>query len=177
MSFSASSSQSPVSRAGGHRSRAPAHITENQGHKKCTPKRGAYTEQIVRCRQKTNEQLTWPYRNYRAPGRPSCVLPSHGLHRSTLGDGALNFRVRNGTGCGRPSLAAGPSGDPACGEPPWRSHSAQTVLQISSPATRPRGGIARRARPISTARLSASRRLQLRPINLVVYEGPYRKED
>ena len=35
----------------------------------------------------------------------------------------------------------------------------------------------RRARPISTARLSASRRLQLRPINLVVYEGPYRKED
>ena len=32
-----------------------------------------------------------------------------------------------------------------------------------------------RARPISNARLSASPRLQLRPINLVVYEGPYRK--
>lgn len=75
-----------------------------------------------------------------APGRPSCVLPSHGLHRSTLGDGALNFRVRNGTGCGRPSLAAGPSGGPACGEPPWRSHSAQTVLSISSPATSPAKG-------------------------------------
>ena len=25
-------------------------------------------------------------------------LSSHGLHRSTIGDGALNFRVRNGTG-------------------------------------------------------------------------------
>ena len=29
-------------------------------------------------------------------GRDS--LPSHGLHRSTLGDGGLNCRVRNGTG-------------------------------------------------------------------------------
>ena len=32
-----------------------------------------------------------------------------------------------------------------------------------------------RARAISTARLNASRRLQLRPIDLVVCEGPYRK--
>ena len=32
-----------------------------------------------------------------------------------------------------------------------------------------------RARAISTARLNASRRLQLRPIDLVVYEGPYPK--
>ncbi len=40
-----------------------------------------------------------------------------------------------------------------------------------------RGGtlVKRRARPISTARLSPSPGLQLRPINLVVYEGPYRK--
>ena len=35
----------------------------------------------------------------------------------------------------------------------------------------------RRARPISTARLSASRRLHLLPINQVVYLGPYRRED
>ena len=34
-----------------------------------------------------------------------------------------------------------------------------------------------RARAISTARLNASRRLQLRPIDLVVYEGPYRREN
>ena len=33
-----------------------------------------------------------------------------------------------------------------------------------------------RARPISTARLRRSRALHLRPINLVVYEGPYRRE-
>jgi len=37
--------------------------------------------------------------------------------------------------------------------------------------------VGRRARPISTARLSASRRLHLQPINLVVYEGSYRKEN
>ena len=45
---------------------------------------------------------------------------------------------------------------------------------------RPPGLAARRmarARAISTARLNASRRLQLRPIDLVVYEGPYRREN
>ena len=90
--------------------------------------------------------------------------------------GRLTSGFGMGPGVAAPLWQLGPPGAPL-GEPPWRSHSAQTVLQISSPATRPRGGIARRARPISTARLSASRRLQLRPINLVVYEGPYRKED
>ena len=34
-----------------------------------------------------------------------------------------------------------------------------------------------RARPISTARLNASRRLQLRPIYHVVYMGTYRREN
>ena len=34
-----------------------------------------------------------------------------------------------------------------------------------------------RARPISTARLHPSRGFHLRPINLVVYEGPYRREN
>ena len=38
------------------------------------------------------------------------------------------------------------------------------------------GMFERRARPISSARLSGSPRLQLRPINLVVYQGPYRRE-
>jgi len=36
--------------------------------------------------------------------------------------------------------------------------------------------VKRRARPISTARLNASQRLHLRPINLVVYKGSYQKE-
>ena len=35
----------------------------------------------------------------------------------------------------------------------------------------------RRARAISTPRLSASPRLHLGPINQVVYLGPYRKEN
>ena len=37
--------------------------------------------------------------------------------------------------------------------------------------------MSRRARPISTARLRRSRTLQLRPIHLVFYKGPYRKGD
>ena len=36
--------------------------------------------------------------------------------------------------------------------------------------------MSRRARPISTARLRRSRALQLRPIHLVFYKGPYRRE-
>ena len=34
-----------------------------------------------------------------------------------------------------------------------------------------------RARPISAARLRRSRALHLPPINLVVYQGPYRREN
>ena len=37
--------------------------------------------------------------------------------------------------------------------------------------------MSRRARPISTARLRRSRALQLRPIHLVFYKGPYHKGD
>ena len=39
------------------------------------------------------------------------------------------------------------------------------------------GRMGARARPISTARLNASRRLQLRPIYHVVYMGTYRREN
>ena len=35
----------------------------------------------------------------------------------------------------------------------------------------------RRARPISTARLNPSQGLHLRPIKLVVYKWPYRREN
>ena len=41
----------------------------------------------------------------------------------------------------------------------------------------PMGRMGARARPISTARLNASRRLQLRPIYHVVYMGTYRREN
>ena len=38
-------------------------------------------------------------------------------------------------------------------------------------------GYGQGSRPISTARLNPSRGLHLRPINQVVYLGPYRRED
>ena len=107
-----------------------------------------------------------------------------GLHRSTSGDGGLSCRVRHGTGRS---------------PPPWsRSRGALPARSRRSPRGRPEGRMAllrrkpsfardrapgrfrarmARARAISTARLNASRRLQLRPIDLVVYEGPYRREN
>ena len=38
------------------------------------------------------------------------VLLSHGLIRSTIGARGLNFRVRDGTGCASPAMAAGHQG-------------------------------------------------------------------
>ncbi len=103
-----------------------------------------------------------------------------GLPRSTIGARGLNFRVRNGTGCASPAMAADQrrAFDPRDGRAvPWGPHSAPRRLPHHEVRTDPAHVGKRRARPISTARLSASRRLQLRPINLVVYEGPYRKEN
>ena len=60
---------------------------------------------------------------------------------------------------------------------PWGPHSAtRRTSQEDRSDPEPRI-VGRRARPISTARLSASRRLHLRPIDLVVYEGSYQKEN
>ncbi len=39
----------------------------------------------------------------------SCYPPA-GDSRSTLADGALNFRVRNGNGCDNPSMGTGKRG-------------------------------------------------------------------
>ena len=63
---------------------------------------------------------------------------------------------------------------------PWGPHSAQRVAwSRPTPGDVPPHWKAEygRARAISDARLSASPRLHLRPIDLVVYEGPYRRED
>ena len=75
---------------------------------------------------------------------------------TTIGPEGLNDRIRNGIGC-----------DP---------------LGMSTPEYQMTIALARRAfqkknrgqaaRPISTAWLSALQRLHLRPINLVVYQGP-----
>ena len=108
------------------------------------------------------------------------VLPRTWI-RSTLGDGGLSCRVRDGSGSPT-SVAALAQGAPCAfagtSRAPWRPHSVvrETFLLSRPPAPGSRGREAR-ARAISTARLNASRRLQLRPIDLVVYEGPYRREN
>ena len=108
------------------------------------------------------------------PCHVSGVLPSHGLHRSTIGDGELNCRVRNGTGCTLSSMAT----DMARGVrlSIWGPCPGRRIVDRSKGPRRP-WLWRRRARPISNARLNASPRLHLRPIDLVVYEGPYRKEN
>ena len=79
---------------------------------------------------------------------------------STIGAGGLNFRVRNGTGCLPSAMATEtvrvrePSGHPD-------ELDSERERSKSSP------------RPISTGRLNTLPCLHLRPIDLVVCEGPY----
>ena len=101
--------------------------------------------------------------------------------RSTIGARGLNFWVRNGTRCASPAMVADQLGA--------FFGSGAGVRRALGAAQRDKAGLARRphrsgpkepgrrARPISTARLSASRRLHLQPIDLVVYEGSYQKEN
>ena len=65
---------------------------------------------------------------------------------------------RYSLGAGRMAVPSGPHSVTVTEDPSRRSHEG-------------------RARPISTARLHPSRGFHLRPINLVVYEGPYRREN
>ena len=51
-----------------------------------------------------------PRRMEKRPLLAGGVLLSHGLHRSTIGARGLNFRVRDGTGCASPAMAAGQQG-------------------------------------------------------------------
>ncbi len=113
------------------------------------------------------------------------VLLSHGLHRSTIGARGLNFRVRDGTGCASPAMAAGQQGAFSSAGPPVRAlRAAQRSKAPPGPGPRPHalpapagGGNRVRARTISTARLSGSPHLRLRPIQQVVCLCPYQKED
>ena len=96
--------------------------------------------------------------------------------RSTIGARGLNFRVRNGTGCASPAMVADQRGAFCCqgaSAVPWGPHSAASRRDRTPRRTRGKG----RARPISTARLRSSHALHLRPIDLVVYQGPYRREN
>ena len=113
------------------------------------------------------------------------VLLSHGLHRSTIGARGLNFRVRDGTGCASPAMAAGQQGAFSSAGPARPCPQGRTALESSSragtaTACPPRAGGRGnrvRARTISTARLSGSPHLRLRPIQQVVCLCPYQKED
>ena len=100
-----------------------------------------------------------------------------GLPRSTIGARGLNFRVRDGTGCASPAMVADQRRAFCC------QGRALRAAQRDFPRRSLLGPILEtrhvkvRARPISTARLRRSHALHLPPINLVVYQGPYRKEN
>jgi hypothetical protein len=107
-------------------------------------------------------------------------LLSHVLRRSTIGVAALNGRVRDGIGC----FARG------CSHQTWQAHARprrwsrachETVFPVHrtwsglpDPWRRrlPSTGSDQAYRAISTGQLSASPRLHLRPIDVVVFHGP-----
>jgi hypothetical protein len=76
---------------------------------------------------------------------------------STIGAGGLNFRVRNGNGCNSTAIATGKHVDYQSLKISISEHK----LKKPSP------------RPISTGQLSGSLHVHIRPINVVVYYGPY----
>ena len=112
-----------------------------------------------------------------APSRPAASWSPTGWTRSTIGARGLNFRVRDGTGCASPAMAAGRLGAFCLrGAAFHRALGAAQRAQASSPPGPPMGRACGGARPISAARLRRSPALHLRPIELVVYEWPYRRE-
>ena len=104
-----------------------------------------------------------------------------GRPRSIIGAGGLNFRVRNGNGCGPSAIAT---------RQKKRSNLSKVQGAGNQPGPTPgkcivcfmkRNGLKREremntkwssSRPISTGQLNVSPRLHLRPINLVVFQGP-----
>jgi hypothetical protein len=101
---------------------------------------------------------------------------------STIGAGGLNFRVRNGTGCSPSAIATETVALEQPVSPFPASPAAREIREDASP-----GSLVRRAgpepnsereqkpspRPISTGRLNTLPCVHLRPIYLVVCEGPY----
>lgn len=131
--------------------------------------------------QRAREPVLSPARTHRHSKCPllvSDVLLSHGLLRSTIGARGLNYWVRNGTRCTSPAIVADQQGAFGCQRAlRCTLKAAQRDVQVFLIRShRSNNIVKRRARPISTARLNASQRLHLRPINLVVYKGSYQKE-
>jgi hypothetical protein len=98
-------------------------------------------------------------RNRRRPTLPGRIQPS------TIGAGGLNFRVRNGNGC----ISAAKATETSCSAGYPRSgpfeNSIANTSETSSKDPSPR--------PISTGQLNTLLCLHFRPINVVVFHGPY----
>ena len=115
----------------------------------------------------------------RAPsGAVGGDLLSHGAAPAVpSARGGLNFRVRHGAGCAPAAKAADRAGRRPARAPAralgaaWRARRTAVAGARGASAAAACGRL-QEARPISAARLSASRRLHLRPIGLVVCEGP-----
>jgi hypothetical protein len=103
----------------------------------------------------------------KARRRPT--LPG-GYPPSTIGAGGLHFRVRNGNGCYPAAMATGNLVFFSCQT--WHNHVPEE-LQSEHEHTNNRTRRIPSPRPISTGRLNTLPCLHLRPINLVVYQGPY----
>ena len=101
--------------------------------------------------------LSSGYEIRRRPTLPGTLVPS------TIGAGGLNFRVRDGNGCDPSAVATEICCQLARRTAPRGLHSEHELLRGRIPSPR----------PISTGQLSALLRLHFRPINVVVYHGPY----
>ena len=102
------------------------------------------------------------------PVGSAASYPPEGLPLSTFGDGGLNCRVRDGTGCAPSSMAADPTGGSCETAGGTLAASIARKASLIPFCDSMQSRVLRRARPISTARLSTSPCLQLRPIELVV---------
>src|SRR5205809_637213 len=138
----------------------------------------------MRPSRETQRAASWRLSVRKSRRRPT--LPPR-LQGSTIGAGGLNFRVRDGTGC-LPSAMATETAAPPAFRPPregpslrrapssWRTLCTEGLdppARVLDEPDSEREQSESSPRPISTGRLNTLPCLHLRPINLVVCEGPY----
>ena len=111
-------------------------------------------------RPELREELRAQWGGWRRPTLP------RSLDRSTIGATGLNFRVRNGTGCGPCALVVSQYGGVRRGEPGRTPTTGEWMAQYGKHMRD------QTSRAISTARLKGSLPVHLPPINLVVFQGP-----
>ena len=170
--------------AGGPDGPDPAPETWSRGHPRGTRPRGRPGPARPGPAQKegpATTRVTGPSRHANAPrwSATSCSPTDYSAVPSALGG------LTSGFGMG-PGVPPPPWSLTNEGHSVFRGRASPGALGAAQRSRVPVQKVARprllrvregRARPISTARLSASRRLHLLPINQVVYLGPYRRED